>query len=62
LPCKKKPFSNSELIDAKMGSLMGACYLLLENDFHSRNDGFNNEGILCRIDFDQNILPLAGVT
>ncbi|CAM4430933.1 MAG: hypothetical protein LEGION0398_MBIBDBAK_01349 [Legionellaceae bacterium] len=55
---KNKRIPNKKLIEAGFGSLMAASYIMEENDLHGGNYGFNDEGKLCRIDFDQNLLPL----
>ncbi|CAM4433962.1 MAG: hypothetical protein LEGION0398_MBIBDBAK_01364 [Legionellaceae bacterium] len=53
--------SDKALIEAGFGSLMAASYALEEYDLHGNNYGFNDSGKLSRIDFDQNLLPLAGI-
>ncbi|CAM4431486.1 MAG: hypothetical protein LEGION0398_MBIBDBAK_01356 [Legionellaceae bacterium] len=56
---KNKRIPNKRLIKAGFGSLIAASYIMEERDLHGGNYGFNHEGKLSRIDFDQNLLPLV---
>ncbi len=51
--------SASDLSSRGFGSLLAANYLMQENDCHWGNFGFNGEGKLSRIDFDQSMAPVT---